>query len=132
MWECNPAKFPMDPKENFGKDEGGKRVDVTEFKSMIGGLCYLVHTRPDIAYSVGIVSRYMEKPTVIHQLAAKRILHYVMGTLNYGLLYVKGSGSELLIGYSNSDHVGQVDDRRSTRVMVFYLNEGFVTWASQK
>lgn len=53
----------------------------------------------------------MEKPTIMHELAAKRILRYVRGTLNYGLVYVKGSGSELLNGYSDSDLAGHVDDR---------------------
>lgn len=132
MWDCNPTKFPMDPKECITKDEGGKPVDVTNFKSMIGGLRYLVHSRPDIAYSVGIVSRYMEKPTMVHQMAAKRILRYVKGTLHFGLVYTKGNGSDLLTGYSDSDLAGHVDDRRSTAGMVFYLNEGLVTWTSQK
>lgn len=59
MVDCNPTNFPMDPKECLTKDEGGKTVDATQFKSMIGGLRYLVHTRPDIAYSVGMVSRFM-------------------------------------------------------------------------
>lgn len=44
MVDCNPTKFPMDPKEFLTKDEGGKMVDATQFKSMIGGLRYLVHT----------------------------------------------------------------------------------------
>lgn len=132
MWDCNPTKIPMDPKECIGKDEGGKLVDVTKFKSMIGGLRYLVHTRPDIAYAVGIVSRFMEKPTMMHQLTAKRILRYIKGTLSFGLIYTKGSGSDLLTGYSDSDLAGHVDDRRSTGGMVFYLNEGLVTWSSQK
>lgn len=59
------------------KDENGVLVNVTEFKSLIGGLKYLVHTRPDLAYSVGIVSRFMERPIVLHQNVAKR---------NYGML----------------------------------------------
>lgn len=88
MMGCNPTKYPMDPKELITKDEGGKPVDSTEFKSIVGGLRYLVHTRPDIAYSVGIISRYMEKPTVLHQHAAKRILRYIRGTLGYGLVYI--------------------------------------------
>lgn len=57
--DCNSCKYPMDPKEQISKDEGGKAVDSTMFKSMVGGLRYLVNTRPDIAYSVGIVSRFM-------------------------------------------------------------------------
>lgn len=84
MSGCNPTKYPMDPKEHLTKDEGGELVDPTEYKSLVGGLRYLVHTRPDIAYSVGIVSRFMEKPSVVHKNAVKRILRYVSGTLQFG------------------------------------------------
>lgn len=50
----------MDPKEQLTKDEGGKRVDVTQFKSSVGALHYMFHARPDITYLVGILSRYMK------------------------------------------------------------------------
>ena len=59
MGECNPTKYPMDPKEKITKDEGGQLVDATKYKSIVGGLRYLVHTRPDITYAVGIISRHM-------------------------------------------------------------------------
>lgn len=74
MSQCNPCKFSMDPNEHFTKDEGRKALDAIEFKSVVGGLRYLVHKRPDIAFSVGVVSRYMERPTAQHLNAAKRIL----------------------------------------------------------
>lgn len=74
----------------------------------------MVHTRPDITYSVGIVSRFMEKPTVMHKNAAKRILRYIKGTLNFGLIYTKDSRNNLLTGYSDSDLAGHVQDRKST------------------
>lgn len=118
----NPVKYPMDPKIQIHKDEGGRLVDATQFKSIIGGLRYLVHTCPDIAYSVGLISRFMEKPTTLHQNATKRILRYVQGTLNYGLVYMKGWGDYLLSGFSVSDLAGNIDDRKSTGGMAFYLN----------
>lgn len=114
LGDCNPTRFPMDPKEIITKDEGGKGVDATHFKSIVGGLRYLVHTRPDIAFSVGIISRFMETPTSVHLNAAKRVMRYVRGTLNYGLTYTEGSGNNLLTGYSDSDLAGHVDDRKST------------------
>lgn len=58
MRECNHTIYPMDPKELISRDERGQVVDVTMYKSMVGGLCYLVNTRPDIAFSIGIVSRF--------------------------------------------------------------------------
>ena len=132
LGDCNLTKYPMDPKEQITRDEGGENVDPTEFKSMVGGLRYLVHTRPDIAYSVGIVSRHMERPTKMHQDAVKRIMRYVKGTIHYGLVYSADSGNNVLTGFSDSDLAGQLDDRRSTSGMVFYLNESMITWVSQK
>lgn len=132
MLHCNPSKVPMHPKDIVNKDEGGTEVNPTDFKSVVGGLRYLCHTRPDIAYSVGIVSRFMEHPTLLHQAAAKRILRYVQGTLDLGLIYSRDSDNKVLIGYSDSDLAGNVEDRKSTGGMVFYLNRSLITWASQK
>ncbi|XP_074361963.1 uncharacterized protein LOC141702157 [Apium graveolens] len=58
---------------------------------MVGGLRYLVHTRPDIAFSLGVVSCFMERPTILDLNAAKCILRYITGTLEYGLIYAKGT-----------------------------------------
>lgn len=132
MHECNPTKIPLHPKEVINKDEGGTPVDPTNFKSIVGGLRYLVHTRPDLAYSVGVISRFMEKPTVMHLNAAKRILRYVKGTIDYGLIYTKDDENNVVIGYSDSDLAGNVEDRKSTGGMVFYLNKSLITWNSQK
>ncbi|KAL8106163.1 hypothetical protein AgCh_029826 [Apium graveolens] len=130
--KCNSTKYPMDPKEFITKDEMGKEVDVTFFKSLIVGLRYLVHTRTDIVYSVGIVSRFLERPTLMHLNAAKRVLRYVRGTLNFGLTYTNDSGNNILTGYTDSDLAGNLVDRKSKGGMAFYLNESLITWVSQK
>lgn len=121
MSECNPAKYPMEVKVQIDRDDKGKPFNSTEFKSLVGGLRYLVHTRPDIAFSVGIVSRFMERPTNLHLGAVKRILRYVKGTLEFGLKYVRGTGNYLLSNYSDSDMAGNVEDRKSMGGMAFYL-----------
>lgn len=132
MAECNPVKYPMDPKESLTKDEHGEAVDPTKFKSVVGGLRYLVHTRPDIAFSVGMISRFMERPTVLHQNAAKRIMRYIKGTVDFGLIYTRDSKNNMLTGFSDSDLGGYTEDRKSTAGMVFYLNDSLITWVSQK
>ncbi|XP_074327179.1 secreted RxLR effector protein 161-like [Apium graveolens] len=132
MGDCNPTKYPMDPKEQIGHDEKGRPVDASQYISMVGGLRYVVHTRPDIAYSVGIVNRYMERPTKLHLDAVKRIMRYVKGTTQYGLVYSKDSGNNILTGFSDSDLDGHLDDRKSTSGMVFYLNKSAITRVSQK
>lgn len=132
MLECNPTTYPMDPKVQMTRDETGESVDATVYRSLVGGLRYLVHTRPDIAYCVGIVSRYMERPTKLHMDAVKRIMRYVKGTIHFGLVYSEDSRNNVLNGFSDSDLAGVLDDRRSTSGMVFYLNESVITWVSQK
>lgn len=130
--DCNRSKLPMDPKLQITKDEGGVLVNATLFRSLIGGFRYLVHTRPYVALAVGVVSRFMERPTQLHLNAAKRILRYIKGTLEFGLVYSKDDSSNVLTDYSDSDHAGYIEDRKSTDGMAFYLNESLVTWVSQK
>lgn len=132
MNDCNPTKYPMYSKELLSKDEGEMAVDAIQYKSLVGGLRYLVHTRPDIAYSVGVVNRYMERPTKLHLNIVQRILRYVKGTLQFGLTYSKKGGNNVLLGYSDSNLGGNLDDYKSTGDVVFYLNESIITWVSQK
>ena len=47
----------------------------------------MAHTRPDLMFSVGFLSRFMEHLTSEHMLALKRVLRYIKGTLDYGLVY---------------------------------------------
>ena len=73
----------------------------------------------------------MEKPTMMHQ-AVKHILHYVKETTSYVLKYQRGRGPEELVGFTDSDLVGDIDDRRSTARMTFYLNGNLISWQSKK
>ncbi|XP_066383838.1 secreted RxLR effector protein 161-like [Miscanthus floridulus] len=79
-----------------------------------------------------MASRFMEKPTVMHQKAVKQILRYLQGTLDYGLVYTQEGKKEVLVGYSYSDHPGDIVGRRSTGGMAFFLNESLITWNSDK
>jgi hypothetical protein len=61
----------MNPGYKLYDDKEGKVVDSTEYRRIIGCLRYLLHTRPDLAFSVGMSSRFMERPTVMHLNAVK-------------------------------------------------------------
>jgi hypothetical protein len=74
----------MEPRTKLSKDSSAPEVDGTIYKSIVGNLRYLVNTRPDLAYSVEYVSRFMERPTEEHFLAVKRIIRYVAGSLHLG------------------------------------------------
>jgi hypothetical protein len=62
----------------------------------------------------------------------KQILRYIRGTLGHGCCYKAGSGELKLTGFSDSDHAGDVDDRKSTSGIVFFLGNNLITWTSQK
>ncbi|XP_066324314.1 uncharacterized mitochondrial protein AtMg00810-like [Miscanthus floridulus] len=62
MAECKPCVTPMEERLKLTKASTTVKVDTTLYRSIIGGLRYLVHTRPDIAFAVGYVSRFMEDP----------------------------------------------------------------------
>jgi hypothetical protein len=133
MQGCSAVQIPMEARLHLSKVGKGSSVDATLYRSIVGSLRYLIHTRPDITYSVGIVSRFMENPTSEHLAAVKHILRYVSGTLNLGLSYHKEKGKNLrLIGYSDSDLAGDVDDRKSTSGVLFYLGSSLVSWFTQK
>jgi hypothetical protein len=85
---------------------------------MVGSLNYLTTTRPSISYSVSVLSQFMAKPHESHWNAAKEVLRYLKGTLDYGIKYTNASDVELT-GYSDSDWAGNPDDRRSTTGYVF-------------
>ncbi|KAG6414490.1 hypothetical protein SASPL_127292 [Salvia splendens] len=76
-------------------------------------------------------SRYMENPTTSHFKAAKRILRYLRGTIDYGLFY-SHTNDYKLVGYSDSDWAGDNDDRKSTSGYVFYIGDTAFTWMSKK
>jgi hypothetical protein len=82
---------------------------------LVGSLRYLVNTKPDIAFVVGYVSRFMKELHRYHLAAVKHILRYVAGTCHRGLFYTRGKGENLeLRGYNDSDLVGDIDGRKST------------------
>lgn len=131
MDRCNSVKNPMVPGNKLTKDGAGPAVDPTAYKQLVGSLRYLTVTRPDLIYSVNMVSRYMESPTEQHMLAAKRILRYVQGTVGYGIQYKRG-GEGKLVGFVDSDYAGDEDDRKSTSGYTFLFGGGAVSWASKK
>ena len=134
MSVCNLCTTPMEVRLRLRKiKEGDEVVEATAYRSIIGSLRYLVNTRPDIAYSVGVVSRYMEAPGKQHWAAVKQILRYLKGTMEYGCRYERGTDLKpFLLGFSDSDFAGDVEDRKSSNGIAYFLGTSLVTWASQK
>jgi hypothetical protein len=131
MEECNTAETPIPLATKLSKKNEGPIVDPTLYKILVGSLLYLTATRPDIMYAANLVSRFMESPKDSHWKMAKRILRYVVGTLNFVLWYTKFDSIQLS-GYTDSDFVGSLYDRKSTFGHVFQLGTSLISWVSKK
>jgi hypothetical protein len=99
-----------------------------QYQRLVGSLRYLVHTRPNLAYSVGYLSRFLQRSTMEHEQAVKRIIRYVAGTLDHGLYYPRCPGEAHLVGYSGSDHAGDIDTSKSTSGILFFLGKCLISW----
>lgn len=93
------VKTPMSSSEKLSEDEGGKQVDSSLYRSIIG-LLHLTTSRPDIYFSVRVCARYQSNPKESHLTDVKKILCYVNGTADYGLWYSKNQDSSLC-GYND-------------------------------
>ncbi|TYJ96683.1 putative mitochondrial protein [Cucumis melo var. makuwa] len=113
------------------KDTDGARADHKLYRSIIGSLLYLTTSQPDIAYAIGICARYQADHRTSHLEAVKRILKYVHGTSDFGILYSYDTTS-ILVGYCDADWAGFSDDRKSTSGGCFILGNNLISWFSKK
>ena len=111
-----------------------EKVDITKYREVIGSLIYLMTcTRPDISYSVGLLSRFMQEPKEWHWRFFKRLLRYIKTTRDYSLTYSKSNKeNKKLIGYTDSDFAGNLEDRKSTSGYLFKYGECLISWKSSK
>ncbi|KAK3895615.1 hypothetical protein Pcinc_000538 [Petrolisthes cinctipes] len=133
MEDSKPVETPVDPNQNVCKATDECTIfDKEQYQSAVGSLLYLsVKTRPDIAYAVNSVTRYSTKPTSQHWKAVKRIMRYLKGTRDLGILY-NYNGSTDFVGYFDADWAGDIKDRKSTSGYCFHLGGGPVSWSSKK
>lgn len=131
MEECNGVATPSDTNQAMYNFDDSDKSNYP-YRELIGSLMYLaVGTRADIAYSVGIASRFLENPTIVHEKAAKRILKYIKNTINFGIFYLSTKTNELQ-AYSDADYAGCLETRRSTSGFAFIFADGIISWSSER
>ncbi|GKV08051.1 hypothetical protein SLEP1_g19738 [Rubroshorea leprosula] len=113
MLECKPISTPMEMNARLCSHKGKDLTSATMYRKLVGSLIYLTLSRPDISFAVGVVNRFMQNPKKSHLEAVRRILKYVKGTLDYGILYKSGTECKV-VGYCDADYAGCHDTRRST------------------
>ena len=97
---------------------------------MVGLLIYgIVEIKPDIGYTVGVVSRFTSNLNASHLEATKHILRYLKGTLDDAIQF--GGNNQDLYSYTNADWGGDKESRKSTRAYLFCLYRGAISWSSK-
>ena len=110
MAECKPCVTPMEERLKLMKASTTAKVDAILYRSIGGGLRYLVHSRLNIAFAMGYVSRFMEYPREDHWAAVKRLLRYIKGTVDHGIIFPKTGESRLqLTVFNDADMAGDID-----------------------
>jgi hypothetical protein len=123
------AQSPTTPEEKEELLELSKGVPYSE---LVGAMLYATQTRPDIQYAVSTLAQFSSNPGKAHYEGIKRVLRYLKGTANFGLVLGNSSDGIDLIGWSDSDWAQDTDTRRSMGGFVFDVAGGSVSWSSKK
>ncbi|GKC59642.1 cysteine-rich receptor-like protein kinase 8 [Tanacetum coccineum] len=108
-------KLPLDPNLKLLADVGSPLADPEVYRRFIGKLIYLTITRPDICYTVQLLSQFMQFPTLVHMKPVKHLLRYLLQAPGQGILLAKDSAVELK-AYCDSDCASCPMTKRSTTV----------------
>ena len=132
-FNCKQASTPVDTNTKLKAKQSDKDdpINKTSFQRLVGRLLYLNHTRPNISFAVNSLSQYMSDPRQLHQIVADRIMTYLRGTIENGLLFPRG-GEPIITIYIDSKFASSVDDNRSTSGYCSFLGNSLVTWRSKK
>ncbi|GJY85463.1 retrovirus-related pol polyprotein from transposon TNT 1-94 [Tanacetum coccineum] len=121
--------FKLSLKDCPVRDCDVKRMSKVPYANAVGSLMYLMCTRPDIAYALSVVSRYLANPGKNHWEAVKWILKYLRGTTNVGLVYGTDRGNHVdVTGFVDSDYTKDPDKGRSITGYTFLVQGCVVSW----
>jgi hypothetical protein len=131
LTNCKPASTPLDPATRLHQDGGSLHHDVFAYRRLVGRLLYLTTTRPDIAYAMQQLSQFMASPSELHYQAAFRVLRYLKRSPGRGLFFSQSFDLQLL-GFSDADWGGCLDNRKSISGYCFFIGRSLVSGKSKK
>lgn len=134
MTQCKPAKTPIETGHTLNKIETMDKeiLKTVPYAEAVGSLMYCaLRTRPDIAYTLSLLSKYTSAPRNDHWEGVKRVLRYLSATKNYGLLYKRCNDCSIVC-YTDADWAADHKTRRSISGMVSFLNTGPISFKAQQ
>ncbi|CDF39895.1 unnamed protein product [Chondrus crispus] len=128
MSTCNPSLTPLEQGHTTTISTENDSETNAPYREAVGSLMYLmVGTRPDLAYGIGKLSQHSANPCESHWAGVKRVMRYVQGTRNLGIVFDNKSKSPELFGFSDADWAGCSDSRKSTSGYVFKFCGGAIS-----
>ena len=131
MMNCKSMETPMVTNLKKLRDFDYDLLDPSTYPQLIGSLMYVVNTRSNIYFVVNTLSQFQVEPRHEHWIAAKHVLRYIHGTINYSLRYTASSDIQPH-GFTDSDWARSAEDRKSTSSMCFSLGSAMISWGSRK
>jgi histone deacetylase 1/2 len=128
---AKPCSTPMSTTVALTATDTAQFDDPTLYISIVDGLHYLSFTRPDIAFVVHRVSKFMHQPKQSHWICVKRILHYLKQSISYYLLLSRSS-SFTFQAFSDADWAGDTDDHLSVGAYCVFLGSNLIFWCSKQ
>lgn len=124
MGDSYSVSTPADPNVNLSLlPDDSEKTEILQvpYKEAIGCLMFIsLLTRPDITYAVNHAAKFCEQPRTMHWTTVKRIMRYLHGTPDYGLIYQRTTATPQLTGYCDADYGGDLDTRRSRSGYIFH------------
>ncbi|GAB2268972.1 N-alpha-acetyltransferase 16, NatA auxiliary subunit [Dionaea muscipula] len=131
MLDAKPSDTPMFSGVKLVPEQGDPYKEPDQYRRLVGKLNYFSITRPNIAFSVSVVSQFIVDPRTPHWKAAVHILRYVMGHQSKGLFY-RDHGYRRIEGFFDADWTRSPSDRRSTTGYCVFIGGNLVFWKSKK
>ncbi|PNY16822.1 retrovirus-related Pol polyprotein from transposon TNT 1-94 [Trifolium pratense] len=131
MLDSKPSTFPMEQNQKLALDTGPAYSDPPRYRRLVGRLIYLTITRPEITYSVHILSQFTQSPQQAHWDAAMRVLRYLKFTPGQGIILPKENDLQL-VAYCDSDWASCPLTRRSTSGYLMKLGSAPISWKTKK
>ncbi|OMP05523.1 Integrase, catalytic core [Corchorus capsularis] len=131
MLGCRPCLFPMEQNHHLEKASGPILADPSLYRRLVGRLLYLTVTRPDLCYSIQVLSQFLHSPRQEHLYAVMRVLRYIKCSPGQGII-LPSNGSLEFKAYCDSDWAGCSVTRRSTTGYFILLGSSPISWKSKK
>jgi hypothetical protein len=131
MLDFRPTFVPMAEGTVLRRSMNAPTVNAQLYRQLVGKLLYLTRTRPNLAFSVGVASRYMQVPKESHLELVRSILRYLRRYPSIGLYFAAGEDNHLQSS-SDADYAQDADDRISVGAYLFTLGPTPISWSSKK